>query len=446
MKYIKYCEKMEFRKKMIGGSKDTIDKLYDIILKKKNHSDELIKKISEINKKINDKNLTEEQKNELISLRNQIDNEKKIISDDYSKTIGKYINDDISPNIEKHINFITDDEDKKKFFFITTYYKEDNLYNIISMEVLKEFLSDSTRNFINSIESKIPQNFLSSIKSDIATLFQKEEEETTKKKEIKESLKQYFLKQNHNDLNKIRITLMNNNKEQEDSSDFLLKILNLLSSVEILDLFHFKIVKNEGKIVSQRLVREPYPILHFKKKFYENLQELIEENKIDDDKREGLTLDIKKEYLNSPQYILIGLSVFEINNTGIPIKKQIKINDFDRNVIINNSEYQIIGMVLHRGKSINSGHYISCIKFNDINVCYDDILSEKLITFENFTSFITSSNFVPYYILLKRIDVPNLDYDCNLHFSWKDNSCYANSALTLLRMISPLYDEIMRKH
>ena len=268
-----------------------------------------------------------------------------------------------------------------------------------------------------------------------------------------------FFKTDINILNLIKIQFPGYENSQEDASELLQKILDLMKIV-IYDKYleytfgyetslYFKLDNKYEKIIKKRPNIEDYTMLQIDNQYiniegisnmsqlinliinnenYEKNDELI--NMPDRDDLEDISIldripNIenkyqsynKNEYIipSNNKYIVIHLKLFNYN---LKSRSTTKINKiiFPDNIIINNNdnvryEYEPKSIIYHTG-SYGGGHYTNSTKYNSEWYYYDD---NKKITYEDYNQMLKdakndkkqfsksySAQFTPYIILYKK--------------------------------------------
>lgn len=105
------------------------------------------------------------------------------------------------------------------------------------------------------------------------------------------------------------------------------------------------------------------------------------------------------------KYLFITLKIMDM--FGGKIDKKIKLSDHKNNAIFNSSLlYELVGVVVHSGSSIDSGHYYSYILHGDLWYLYDDFSTHNT----NLSYFPDNYNFnngQPYVLLYRQVNKSN---------------------------------------
>ena len=190
-------------------------------------------------------------------------------------------------------------------------------------------------------------------------------------------------------------------------------------------------VKFEKKLIINLEVSENLKV--------DNINKYLEEKK---EKLEHRYLTDKKEkYYFFNNYCLIQLKVFLVkkNQSGTyKIKPEIKnISENIKNT--NGDEYELMGVVVHRGTSMNSGHYMAYVKRNNIVYKCDDRIITSGEQFNNIPK-----NETPYILLYKKVSHNKSDEQIKPKGiqNWNPFSfiCFANASLQLLFTIPEIKD------
>ena len=110
----------------------------------------------------------------------------------------------------------------------------------------------------------------------------------------------------------------------------------------------------------------------------------------------------KKKLVEVSKYLIIALKSFEYDMYGNSKKKPHKIILDD--IKINNNIYELIGIVYHIGMSINSGHYITNIRYDNTWYEFNDRFITKLDSYDKNYLEEGYSAKLPYIVLYERID------------------------------------------
>ena len=190
-------------------------------------------------------------------------------------------------------------------------------------------------------------------------------------------------------------------------------------------------VKFEKKLIINLEVSENLKV--------DNINKYLEEKK---EKLEHRYLtDRKVKYYFFNNYCLIQLKVFLVkkNQSGTyKIKPEIKnISENIKNT--NGDEYELMGVVVHRGTSMNSGHYMAYVKRNNIVYKCDDRIITSGEQFNNIPK-----NETPYILLYKKVSHNKSDEQIKPKGiqNWNPFSfiCFANASLQLLFTIPEIKD------
>jgi len=170
----------------------------------------------------------------------------------------------------------------------------------------------------------------------------------------------------------------------------------------------------------------------------DNINKYLEEKKEKLPKNTIHYTDKKEQYYFFNNYCLIQLKVFKYEKQGAKIKH--KIRDISKNIKnTNGDEYELMGVVVHMGSSLISGHYMAYVKRNNIVYKCNDNNITNGIQFNNIPSDET-----PYILLYKKVShnisdkqiKPKGIQNCDPFGS----ICFANASLQLLFTIPEIKD------
>jgi hypothetical protein len=205
----------------------------------------------------------------------------------------------------------------------------------------------------------------------------KEDDQLDKIKSIHEFIKNMYLfqdKENKEDKNCISNTIKRCEltDQQQDTTEFIYKSMQLYEYIKKLDIIKINLE-------------------------YEYIKKL-DIIKID------LEQDIENiKYTKLNKYVIIMLTIYQMDAQGNCTKYNKSVN-IQKNIVINETEYETLHVILHTGESVNSGHYISYGYLQDgsdsIQV-YNDTTTKTLKSVNEINSTFNQI-FNPYVILLKK--------------------------------------------
>jgi hypothetical protein len=127
-------------------------------------------------------------------------------------------------------------------------------------------------------------------------------------------------------------------------------------------------------------------------------KEVLNDYSWNDDGLFDIPVEKSFEFIGSSDYLVSALKIFD--NLGNKLKFRTRIDEI---INLGRSDYEISGIVLHSGKNIQSGHYISIIKQNGSYYVYND--SKVSGPFDDLDSALDSvSRFDVYVLFYKRIN------------------------------------------
>lgn len=184
--------------------------------------------------------------------------------------------------------------------------------------------------------------------------------------------------------------------------------------------------------------------LKFEKQLIINLEvsENLKVDNINKEKKEEIEHDYytkkKEKYYFFNNYCLIQLKItLYKNNKGIKLYPKIKnISENIENT--NGDKYELMGVVVHNGPSIKSGHYMAYVKRKgQVYKCDDDKIHKS--SFDKIPDDET-----PYILLYKKVshNISDEQIPPKGIYNWGpfDNICFANASLQLLFTIPEIKD------
>ena len=164
----------------------------------------------------------------------------------------------------------------------------------------------------------------------------------------------------------------------------------------------------------------------------DNINKYLEEKEEKLSKNTKYYTEKKEKYYFFNNYCLIQLKIFGANVRYEPYKIYPKIKNISENIKdIKGEEYELMGVVVHRGSSADSGHYMAYVKRNNIVYKCDD---DDIIPGRNFNDI--PDNETPYILLYKKdshnISDEQIEPKGIQNWNPFGNICFANASLQLL--------------
>jgi hypothetical protein len=211
---------------------------------------------------------------------------------------------------------------------------------------------------------------------------------------------------------------------------------------ELLGIIHGVKYYAENDFVSLKFTKNLIIILEVSENLeVDNINKYLEEKEQKLDKNTKYLTDKKEKNYFFNNYCLIQLNIFSYSLKPFkPYKMDPKIKNISENIKnTNGDEYELMGVVVHEGTSVNSGHYMAYVKRNNIVYKCNDSTITSGKQFNNIPRDET-----PYILLYKKVSNNISDEQIKPKGIQNGNPfnsiCFANASLQLLFTIPEIKD------